>query len=240
MNTVRLGSVVIPPITAIMLATVLASFIIAGLLVNFVPAAAVVIGYLPVTTEGVVGGQVWRLFTYALLHDLQDPFHMLFNGLAIYFFGRDLEIRWGTGRYLLFAFLTVVVGGIFVVINGLIFPGRGMAIGASAFSEGLIVAWGLINRDREVRLFFALPIRGIHMVWIAVFFWVLSAVSTSAVSAAAHLGGMVTAAVLVLGFWRPNAMKLGFATLLEKLGLKKKQKLYVVPKPPKNDQKWVN
>ena len=35
-------------------------------------------------------------------------------------------------------------------------------------------------------------------------------------------------------------MKLGFATLLEKLGLKKKQKLYVVPKPPKNDQKWVN
>ena len=239
MKPMRLGSVVIPPITAIILATLLAVFIVAGLLVNFVSTGAMVVGFMPVTTQDVVGGQVWRLVTYALLHDLRDPFHMLFNGMAIYFFGRELEQRWGTGRYLLFALLTVVVGGVFVVVNGLIFPGRGMAIGASAFSEGLIVAWGLLFRDREVRLFFALPIRGIHMVWIAIFFWVLSAVGTSPVSAAAHLGGMVTAAVLVLGFWRPNAMKLGWSNLLEKLGLKKKQKLYVVPKPPPK-QDWVN
>jgi hypothetical protein len=53
---------------------------------------------------------------------------------------------------------------------------------------------------------------------------------------------MVTAAILVLGVWRPNAMKVAWWNLLEKLGLKKKPKLYVVPGPkPKGDgQKWVN
>jgi membrane associated rhomboid family serine protease len=163
---------------------------------------------------------------------------VLFNGLMIYFFGRELEDRWGSKRYLLFALLTVLAGGVFVVVNGLILPGRGVAIGASAFAEGLIVAWGLLFRDREVRLFFAIPVRGIQMVWFAAAMWLLQAVSTSETSAAAHLGGMLMAAVLVLGVWRPNAMKLAWSQLLERLGVKKKQKLYVVPKP--SDQKWVN
>jgi membrane associated rhomboid family serine protease len=240
MKSIRLGSVLLPPVTAIILAVLLVFFIVAGVVVNFVPSLASVVSYLPVT-PAVLDGQVWRLLTYALLHDLGDPLHLLMNGFMIFMFGRELETRWGSGRYGLFALLTVLAGGVFVVLTGLILGGAGSAIGASAFAEGLIVAWGLTYRERPMRLFFAVEVKGIHMVYFAVFLWLLQAVSTSPTSASAHLGGMLMAALLVLGVWRPNAVKAGWWSLLERLGLKKKPKLYVVPGPSRpDDKKWIN
>jgi membrane associated rhomboid family serine protease len=242
MKPLRVGSLRIPPITAATLATLVVSFFVAGLAANFVPGAADVLSYFPVRSDDVIRGQVWRLFTYALLHDLADPFHLVINGFVIFMFGRELEERWGAARFGVFTVLTIVMGGVFVVLGGLLPSGRGLAIGASALTEGLIVAWGLTYRDRPLRLFFALEVRGIHMVWIAVFLWLLQAVSTSSVSASAHLGGMVTAAMLVLVVWRPNAAKVAWWSLLERLGLKKTPTLYVVPKPRSkdDDKKWVN
>jgi membrane associated rhomboid family serine protease len=242
MKSIRVGSVRIPPVTAVTLATLVLCFFAGGLAVNFVPSAADFLSYLPVRADDVMRGQVWRLLTYAVLHDLGDPFHVLINGFMIFMCGRELEERWGSSRYALFTLLTVLVGGLFVVVGGLLFSGRGVAVGASALTEGLIVAWGLTYRDRPMRLFFAVEVRGIHLVWLAVFLWLMQAVSTSSVSASAHLGGMVTAAVLVLWVWRPNAAKVAWWTFLERIGLKKKPALFVVPKPrPKDDdQKWVH
>lgn len=243
MRPVRLGSVWIPPVTFAILVVLVACFIASGLAANFVPGAADVLDFVPVISAKVLEGEVWRLFSYALMHNLSDPFHLIFNGMAI-IFCRSLEERWGTGRYLLFTALTIGVGGIFVVASGVVLgAGHGAAMGASAFAEGLIVAWGLTFRDREVRLFFALPVKGIHMVWVALFIWVLDAVSQSANSASAHLGGMMTAAALVLGFWNPNRFKVFFASLRQRAGGKKQPALFVVPKPGdagKPDKKWVN
>lgn len=240
MRPVRLGSVLIPPVTFVILVVLVAAFIASGLILNYVASVAPFVGYLPVVSSDVLHGQVWRLATYALLHDLRDPMHLIFNGLAIFFFGRALEERWGAGRYLLFLFLTVVVGGVFVVGAGWLGIGTGSAIGASSFAEGLIVAWGLLYRDQPVRLFFAIPVKGITMVWFAVFMWILDAVSQSPHSAAAHLGGMLTAVFLVFGVWRPNYVKAWWSSLTSKLGGKKQPALFVVPKPNDGDKKWVN
>lgn len=241
MKPVRLGSVTIPPLTAVVLSVLLLMYLVSGVLTNVSPSAAAFLGYLPVTTSGVLAGEVWRVFTYGLLHSLGDPFHLLFNGLMIFFFGRELEVRWGLRRSLFFLVATVIAGGVTVVLKGLLFGGDAAAVGASAYAEALIIAWGLTYRDREVRLYFLFPVRGIHMVFFAIFMWVLDAVSTSATSAAAHLGGMIMAAILVLGVWRPNAIKLFFQTALQKVGLRKRPKLYVVPSPGKGpDGKWVN
>jgi membrane associated rhomboid family serine protease len=241
MKPVRLGHVLLPPVTALVLGVLVACFIVGGLVANFVPSMAGWLSYLPVTSSGVLHGEVWRLFTYALLHDLSDPFHLLFNGLSIFFFGRDLEQRWGTARSLVFLVASVVLGGAFVVAAGALHIGTGAALGASAYALALWVAWGLTFRDRQFLMYFAIPVKGIHAVWLALFFWVLDAVSTNGVSAAAHLGGIVAAFVLVRGVWRPNAWKAAWASLLERLGLKKKPKLFVVP-GPKNGPggRWVN
>lgn len=242
MKPVRFGTFSIPPVTFGIVVVLVAMFIISGIAVNFAPSVAAGLGYLPLIVAKVTEGQVWRVLSYGLLHSLDDPFHLIINGFMIVMFGRDLESRWGAPRYGLFAFLTVVVGGAFVVAWSLLMSGGGTAVGASAFAEGLIVAWGLTYRDRPLRLFFALEVKGVHLVWFAVFLWVLQAVSTSPVSAAAHLGGMVTAAILVMGVWRPNAVKVAWWSLLERLGLKKKPKLYVVPGPKtdSNGKPWVN
>ena len=242
MKPVRFGTFVILPITFGIVVVLVAMFIVSGIAVNFAPGIASGLRYLPLSVPHVLEGQVWRVLSYGVLHSLDDPFHLIINGFMILMFGRELESRWGAGRYALFTLLTVVVGGAFVVGSSLLFSGGGTAVGASAFAEGLIVAWGLTFRDRPLRLFFALEVRGIHLVWFAVFLWVLQAVSTSPVSAAAHLGGMVTAAALVLGAWRPNALKVAWWSLLERLGLKKKPKLYVVPGPKgaDNGKPWVH
>jgi membrane associated rhomboid family serine protease len=241
MKGLRIGQLLLPPITATMLVTLFAAFVLAGFVTNFVPALATVMHLLPLDTSAVVRGEVWRLLTYAWVHDLSSSFHLIFNALTIAFFGRELELRFGTTRMLLFLLLSVLLGGLFVVGAGLTGLGTGRAIGSSSFSSALWVAWGLTFRDRPFLMFFALPMKGIHAVWLALAFWLLDAVSTSPVSAAAHLGGIVAAFFFVRVLLRPNAWRLFWAGVMQRVGRKKKPRLFVVP-GPKNGPggKWVN
>jgi membrane associated rhomboid family serine protease len=41
-------------------------------------------------------GKVWQPFTYVWLHSPMSPFHLLMNGLFLFWFGPDLERLWGT------------------------------------------------------------------------------------------------------------------------------------------------
>src|SRR4051812_4140791 len=50
------------------------------------------------TFQGLRHGYVWSLLTYTLLH--QSIFHLLFNGLAIFFLGRELLPLLGARRFL--------------------------------------------------------------------------------------------------------------------------------------------
>ena len=227
----------VTPVVFTTLVVLVLVYIAVGFSSKFVPGAERTFSYLELIADDVLDGELWRLVTYALIHNLTSPFHLIFNGLIIYFFGPDLELRWGRGRLLLFMLLTVVGGGAFVVAGSSLGISAPMAIGSSAFGEGLLIAWALTYPERPLRMMFVIPLRGVHLIPVGLFLWILDAVSQSGTSAAAHLGGMVTAAVLVLGVWRPNHLKAWWWSLLEKLRLKKKPKLYAVPGPK---DKWVN
>ena len=41
-------------------------------------------------------GRIWQLATYLFLHDPNGFMHLLFNMLALWMFGVELERRWGT------------------------------------------------------------------------------------------------------------------------------------------------
>jgi membrane associated rhomboid family serine protease len=56
----------------------------------------------------VAGGEWWRLLTAGFLH--YGPIHLLFNMLALWFIGRDLELVLGRGRFLA-VYLTSLLGG---------------------------------------------------------------------------------------------------------------------------------
>src|SRR5258708_4009826 len=46
---------------------------------------------------------IWQLVTYMFMHG--DFFHILFNMLTLWMFGADLELKWGTRRFLRFYFI---------------------------------------------------------------------------------------------------------------------------------------
>jgi membrane associated rhomboid family serine protease len=92
----------------------------------------------------------WQLFTYQFLHG--GLFHLLFNMLALWMFGCDLERRWGGEFFLRFYFVSVVVG---VFLNALLVPGQlAPSIGASAGIYCILLADGLIYPNRIVYFYF--------------------------------------------------------------------------------------
>jgi membrane associated rhomboid family serine protease len=145
--------------------------------------------------EVLAGHKPWSLLTYALLHDLADPQHILFNGLGLYFFGPELEARWGARRLAVFMVLAALSGGGFILLAALLGLGAAPVVGASAIVMGIVVAWGLTFPEREIFFFFVLRLKGIHMVYASIALELLSAVSFSHVSAAAHFGGMAAGAL---------------------------------------------
>ena len=44
----------------------------------------------------------WTLFTYGFLHDDQAPWHLLFNMLTLWFFGRPVEAIMGWAEFIRF------------------------------------------------------------------------------------------------------------------------------------------
>ena len=132
---------------------------------------------------------LWQLFTYQFLHG--GLLHLLFNMLALWMFGCDLERRWGSPFFLKYYFVSVIGGG---VLNALILPGQVVpSIGASAGIYGILLAYGLIYPNQIVYFYFLFPIKMKHFVWIigAIALYSSIASGQSGIAHLAHLGGMV-------------------------------------------------
>ena len=132
---------------------------------------------------------LWQLFTYQFLHG--GLFHLLFNMLAVWMFGCDLERRWGSNFFLRYYFISAIGGGF---LNTVFLPSQmGPSIGASAGVYGLLLAYGLIYPTRIVYFYFLFPIKMKHFVWIigAIAFYNSITSGQSGIAHLAHLGGMV-------------------------------------------------
>ena len=132
---------------------------------------------------------VWQPVTYLFLHG--GFFHILFNMLGLWFFGKDLENIWGTRRFLQFSFFSGVGAGICVVLAHYLF-GNPMShtIGASGAIYGIFLVAAVLWPDRII-IFYIFPIKLKYFVMImgAIAFFGLSD-QNSGVSQIAHLSGM--------------------------------------------------
>ena len=66
--------------------------------------------YLALSLDGLRSGYVWQLLTFQFMH--VSVLHILFNSLAIFFFGRPVEEAMGARRFLTLYFTSGVVGGL--------------------------------------------------------------------------------------------------------------------------------
>ena len=174
-------------------------------------------------------GHFWQLLTYGLLHDPRSPFHLLFNGLILFFLAGSLIDRWGEGRFAFFMALTVLGGGLSVWFCYLVGLSSGPVIGFSGAAMGTLLAWCLVYPQRQIYMFGVFPMTGKTLLWATVALEVLFALSLSPISSAAHAGGMLTAAFLVQGPYSGNRLRWWWHQLLVFLRIKKKPKLSVVP-----------
>ncbi|WP_298424809.1 rhomboid family intramembrane serine protease [uncultured Kordia sp.] len=54
----------------------------------------------------------WQPITSMFMHSVVDPTHILFNMIALWMFGSDLEMRWGKIKFLSFYMITGVGAGL--------------------------------------------------------------------------------------------------------------------------------
>jgi membrane associated rhomboid family serine protease len=103
----------------------------------------------------VVHGEIWQLITYAFLH--AGVLHLLFNMLALWMFGAQLETDWGYSIFMQFYFFCVVGAALTTVLIS--FTGilgvspLTLTVGASGGIYGLLLAFGILHGDSEVMLF---------------------------------------------------------------------------------------
>jgi membrane associated rhomboid family serine protease len=103
----------------------------------------------------VVHGEIWQLVTYAFLH--AGLLHILFNLLALWMFGAQLETDWGYSLFMQFYFFCVI--GAALVTVAVSFTGilgvspHTLTVGASGGIYGILVAFGILHGESEIMLF---------------------------------------------------------------------------------------
>jgi membrane associated rhomboid family serine protease len=141
--------------------------------------------------------RVWQLGTYMFLHG--SVFHILFNMLALWMFGTELERRWGTRYFLKFYFVTGIGAGALTVLFSLLPFGfaqqvhTSVVIGASGAIYGLLLAYALYFPERPILLIvFMVPAKICVAILGAIA--LLSSISeVGGTSNITHLGGLVVA-----------------------------------------------
>lgn len=154
--------------------------------------------YLALSVPGLRRGFIWQLLTFQFLHG--GLFHLIFNLLGLWFFGRYIEERLGSRSFLKLYFLCGIVGGLVEVAAQWAYQSflglnpRG-AIGASAGVLGIIAAFAIMEPHATIRIFFVLPVQARFLLWaelaISLFFTLVP--SQSGVAHGAHLGGILAA-----------------------------------------------
>jgi membrane associated rhomboid family serine protease len=133
----------------------------------------------------------WTPITYMFLHG--GFIHLLFNMLALYFFGPRLEVRLGGGRFLGLYFASGIMGAAL----SFVFTPQAYIVGASGAVFGVLLAYARYWPRHTVLIWGILPVEAR---WLVIGFTVLSlasgfrGVATGAgdgVAHFAHLGGFL-------------------------------------------------
>jgi membrane associated rhomboid family serine protease len=155
---------------------------------------------LALKTSGVRRGYIWQFFTFQFLHS--GLWHLLFNLLALWSFGRSVEIILGTRRFLIAYFASGAIGGLFQVTLGFINPNfwGNTTLGASAGISGMIAVSAMIDPHGTVS-FWGFPMRAKpFLIGFGLFSIFGIIVPFIPWAHAAHLGGMLAGIAYVRWF----------------------------------------
>jgi len=100
---------------------------------------------------------IWQLGTYLFLH--VGVFGFVFNMLALWMFGRQLEDSWGTNNFFKFYFICGCGAGVFAVVAAYLFGEQtAPIIGSIGAIYGILGAYAILWPEQEV-LFIFFPMK---------------------------------------------------------------------------------
>ena len=142
---------------------------------------------------------IWQFVTYSFVH--AGIFHILFNLLALWMFGAQLEMDWGYSLFMQFYFFCVIGAAICTAIvsfTGLLGASPLVpTVGASGGIYGILVAFGVLHGDSEIMLFpIPFMIKAKYFIIGLIFIEVYSTLSAAhqpgaSVAYMAHMGGLL-------------------------------------------------
>lgn len=150
-------------------------------------------GYLALSLPGIKHGYVWQFLSFQFMH--ANFWHLLFNSLAIFFFGRPVESALGGRRFLSLYFTSGIIGGIVQMLYALLTHDDLPVVGASAGASGLVGAFCMMAWDQQFTMilyFVPVVMRGKTLLYVSVAISVVMMMAPSNhIANAAHLGGIL-------------------------------------------------
>ncbi len=139
----------------------------------------------------------WTLLSYSFAHDLSGIFHILFNMLTLYWFGKLFVEYLGSDKLVAVYVLGAIAGGLFYLLSYNLIPyfvERSAAnpiimVGASASVNAIVVAAASLLPDYTFFLLFFGAVRIKYIAAIIVFLSFLGTIGSNAGGNLAHLGG---------------------------------------------------
>ncbi len=132
---------------------------------------------------------VWQLVTYIFLHG--GITHLLFNFLALWMFGGELESYWGSRKFLRYFLFCGIGAGVCTVLFS---PYQFIpVIGASGSIYGFLLAFGWLFPNRPIYIYFLFPIPAKYMVIIFGLIELFSSAEGTGggIAHLTHLGGIL-------------------------------------------------
>jgi len=145
----------------------------------------------------------WQLLTYGFLHDIGSLYHIGFNMLVLWMFGRHIEPMMGPKRFTIY-YLTCVVGaGLIQILVAGVQGSVYYTVGASGGLMGILIAYAMAFPNQTIMLLIPpIPMKAKYFVLLFALASVYLGVSgrVSGVAHFAHLGGMLVG-FLLLRYW---------------------------------------
>jgi len=190
------------PLTSAIKAIVIAN-VVAFVATLLFPAITRIFGLQPADIFGHL--YLWQPVTYMFLH--AGIFHILFNMLALWMFGVELERMWGSRFFVKYYFICGVGAAMTTLLLSFV-PGSFGAqlyysntIGASGAIYGILLAYALYFPNRPILLYFIFPIPAKYFVAIMGGISLLSSMSGpgGGIAHTTHLGGLVAGYLYLKG-----------------------------------------
>lgn len=177
---------------------------------------------LGLTVHSVETGRIWTFLTHAFLHSTGFPLHVIFNALALYFLGRELQPIMGTPRFLGVLIVATLIGAVAWTAAHWTNDPAEVHLGATAAVYALFIIFACFFPNQQVTflLFFVMPVtlKPKHVACALVGFSLLSLLVYEipdealpfgmAASSSAHLGGMLVG-FLYFRFLHDSSWSLG-------------------------------